>query len=211
MACSCKHTSAAAASARRYRYGFNWCSDDDEEPQPGHPVACRTHAQQSTTHTMPPCSLQCVLAAACLLPCLYVCLRTVSVAVQDVRGDIFAFGLCMLELLTLKQLDPQHCLEVPQLLTQVCDWQGQCGSAGAVGSAGAASAAAWLCRNFSRVCCWHGVGCTVSLAAAGVASGLDSNVRLAWSPTAAATYCRAITRVHRMGMYAILWLLTAAA
>jgi hypothetical protein len=39
--------------------------------------------------------------------------------VQDVRGDIFAFGLCMLELLTLKQLDPQHCLEVPQLLQQV--------------------------------------------------------------------------------------------
>jgi hypothetical protein len=38
---------------------------------------------------------------------------------QDVRGDIFAFGLCMLELLTLKQLDPQHCLEVPQLLQQV--------------------------------------------------------------------------------------------
>lgn len=40
---------------------------------------------------------------------------------QDVRGDIFAFGLCMLELLTLKQLDPQHCMEVPQLLTQVTD------------------------------------------------------------------------------------------
>ncbi|WIA17815.1 hypothetical protein OEZ85_009324 [Tetradesmus obliquus] len=40
---------------------------------------------------------------------------------KDVRGDIFAFGLCMLELLTLKQLDPQHCLEVPQLLTQVPD------------------------------------------------------------------------------------------
>jgi hypothetical protein len=44
---------------------------------------------------------------------------------QDVRGDIFAFGLCMLELLTLKQLDPQHCLEVPQLLTQVC-WACNC-------------------------------------------------------------------------------------
>jgi hypothetical protein len=41
------------------------------------------------------------------------------VLLQDVRGDIFAFGLCMLELLTLKQLDPQHCLEVPQLLQQV--------------------------------------------------------------------------------------------
>eukprot|EP00775_Hariotina_reticulata_P010225 gene10225-10385_t len=40
---------------------------------------------------------------------------------KDVRGDIFAFGLCMLELLTLKQLDPQHCMEVPQLLTQVTD------------------------------------------------------------------------------------------
>jgi WNK lysine deficient protein kinase len=39
--------------------------------------------------------------------------------VQDVRNDIFAFGLCMLELLTLKQLDPQHYGEVPQLLTQV--------------------------------------------------------------------------------------------
>eukprot|EP00878_Enallax_costatus_P002563 GHUV01002745.1.p1 GENE.GHUV01002745.1~~GHUV01002745.1.p1 ORF type:complete len:420 (+),score=112.99 GHUV01002745.1:443-1702(+) len=40
---------------------------------------------------------------------------------KDVRGDIFAFGLCMLELLTLKQLDPQHCMEVPQLLEQVHD------------------------------------------------------------------------------------------
>lgn len=40
-------------------------------------------------------------------------------ASQDVRSDIFAFGLCMLELLTLKQLDPQHCVEVPQLLQQV--------------------------------------------------------------------------------------------
>lgn len=39
--------------------------------------------------------------------------------VQDVSNDIFAFGLCMLELLTLKQLDPQHCVEVPQLLQQV--------------------------------------------------------------------------------------------
>jgi hypothetical protein len=38
---------------------------------------------------------------------------------QDVSNDIFAFGLCMLELLTLKQLDPQHCVEVPQLLQQV--------------------------------------------------------------------------------------------
>lgn len=41
---------------------------------------------------------------------------------QDVRGDIFAFGLCMLELLTLKQLDPQHCMEVPQLLSQVSEF-----------------------------------------------------------------------------------------
>jgi hypothetical protein len=45
--------------------------------------------------------------------------------VQDVRGDIFAFGLCMLELLTLKQLDPQHCMEVPQLLTQVGSSRGR--------------------------------------------------------------------------------------
>lgn len=34
-------------------------------------------------------------------------------------SDIFAFGLCMLELLTLKQLDPQHCGDVQQLLQQV--------------------------------------------------------------------------------------------
>lgn len=45
---------------------------------------------------------------------------------QDVRGDIFAFGLCMLELLTLKQLDPQHCMEVPQLLSQVTGQQKAC-------------------------------------------------------------------------------------
>jgi hypothetical protein len=51
---------------------------------------------------MPSCA---VCACACVL--------------QDVRNDIFAFGLCMLELLTLKQLDPQHCVEVPQLLQQV--------------------------------------------------------------------------------------------
>eukprot|EP00879_Flechtneria_rotunda_P000685 GHRR01000802.1.p1 GENE.GHRR01000802.1~~GHRR01000802.1.p1 ORF type:complete len:419 (+),score=136.04 GHRR01000802.1:1609-2865(+) len=40
---------------------------------------------------------------------------------KDVRGDVFAFGLCMLELLTLKQLDLQHCMEVPELLQQVTD------------------------------------------------------------------------------------------
>ncbi len=50
------------------------------------------------------------------------CLLGVLFLLQDVRGDIFAFGLCMLELLTLKQLDPQHCMEVPQLLEQVRDW-----------------------------------------------------------------------------------------
>jgi WNK lysine deficient protein kinase len=35
--------------------------------------------------------------------------------------DIFAFGLCMLELLTLKQLDPQHCTDVDAVLDMVPD------------------------------------------------------------------------------------------
>lgn len=35
--------------------------------------------------------------------------------------DIFAFGLCMLELLTLKQLDPQHCENHQQALQEVQD------------------------------------------------------------------------------------------
>eukprot|EP00798_Chlamydomonas_sp_ICE-L_P006588 gene6588-3241_t len=34
---------------------------------------------------------------------------------MDQSGDVFAFGLCLLELLTLKQFDPQHCV----------DWEGQ--------------------------------------------------------------------------------------
>uniref|UniRef100_A0A7R9YT53 non-specific serine/threonine protein kinase n=1 Tax=Chlamydomonas euryale TaxID=1486919 RepID=A0A7R9YT53_9CHLO len=35
--------------------------------------------------------------------------------------DIFAFGLCMLELLTLKQLDPQHCSNWGELMDEVQD------------------------------------------------------------------------------------------
>ncbi len=35
--------------------------------------------------------------------------------------DIFAFGLCMLELLTLKQLDPQHCEDLQVVLSEVQD------------------------------------------------------------------------------------------
>mmetsp|Transcript_6364 Transcript_6364/g.14117 ORF Transcript_6364/g.14117 Transcript_6364/m.14117 type:complete len:417 (-) Transcript_6364:790-2040(-) len=35
--------------------------------------------------------------------------------------DIFAFGLCMLELLTLKQLDPQHCTNWEDVLAEVSD------------------------------------------------------------------------------------------
>lgn len=35
--------------------------------------------------------------------------------------DIFAFGLCMLELITLKQLDPQHCESWRQYLEDVTD------------------------------------------------------------------------------------------
>lgn len=37
----------------------------------------------------------------------------------DTSSDIFAFGLCMLELLTLKQLDPQHCPELEPLLQEL--------------------------------------------------------------------------------------------
>ncbi|KAI8464734.1 MAG: kinase-like domain-containing protein [Monoraphidium minutum] len=40
---------------------------------------------------------------------------------HDVRTDIFAFGLCMLELLTLKQLDPQHSGDPLVLLGEVAD------------------------------------------------------------------------------------------
>jgi WNK lysine deficient protein kinase len=40
---------------------------------------------------------------------------------HDVRSDIFAFGLCMLELLTLKQLDPQHTADTAALLGEVTD------------------------------------------------------------------------------------------
>lgn len=40
---------------------------------------------------------------------------------HDVRADIFAFGLCMLELLTLKQLDPQHSGDPLSLLDEVAD------------------------------------------------------------------------------------------
>ena len=36
-------------------------------------------------------------------------------------SDIFAFGLCMLELLTLKELDPQHCGDCKSSLAEVTD------------------------------------------------------------------------------------------
>lgn len=39
----------------------------------------------------------------------------------DTSVDVFAFGLCMLELITLKQLDPQHCSNWPELLQDVAD------------------------------------------------------------------------------------------
>ncbi|KAG2496927.1 hypothetical protein HYH03_004933 [Edaphochlamys debaryana] len=41
--------------------------------------------------------------------------------VFDTSVDVFAFGLCMLELITLKQLDPQHCSNWPDLLAEVQD------------------------------------------------------------------------------------------
>jgi len=40
---------------------------------------------------------------------------------KDPRVDVFAFGLCMLELLTLKQLDPQHYSDYRDLVTEVQD------------------------------------------------------------------------------------------
>ncbi|GBF94812.1 hypothetical protein Rsub_07984 [Raphidocelis subcapitata] len=40
---------------------------------------------------------------------------------HDVRTDIYAFGLCMLELLTLKQLDPQHTADTGEVLQEVTD------------------------------------------------------------------------------------------
>jgi len=39
----------------------------------------------------------------------------------DTASDIFAFGLCLLELLTLKQLDPQHCNDYHALLADMPD------------------------------------------------------------------------------------------
>lgn len=39
----------------------------------------------------------------------------------DASSDIFAFGLCILELLTLKQLDPQHCAEWPEVVAEIPD------------------------------------------------------------------------------------------
>ncbi|PNW83006.1 hypothetical protein CHLRE_06g302800v5 [Chlamydomonas reinhardtii] len=42
-------------------------------------------------------------------------------AAFDTSVDVFAFGLCMLELITLKQLDPQHCSNWPDLLADVVD------------------------------------------------------------------------------------------
>ena len=40
---------------------------------------------------------------------------------MDASTDIFAFGLCILELLTLKQLDPQHCDDWQRLVADVGD------------------------------------------------------------------------------------------
>mmetsp|Transcript_18095 Transcript_18095/g.31006 ORF Transcript_18095/g.31006 Transcript_18095/m.31006 type:complete len:475 (+) Transcript_18095:223-1647(+) len=42
-------------------------------------------------------------------------------SLHDPSADIFAFGLCMLELLTLKQLDPQHCHNLQDLINEVQD------------------------------------------------------------------------------------------
>lgn len=39
----------------------------------------------------------------------------------DTATDIYAFGLCMLELVTLTQLDLQHCTDVQKLLAEVPD------------------------------------------------------------------------------------------
>lgn len=39
----------------------------------------------------------------------------------EAESDIYAFGLCILELLTLKQLDPQHCEQWPELVAELQD------------------------------------------------------------------------------------------
>lgn len=49
------------------------------------------------------------------------CVNGPGASTFDTASDIFAFGLCMLELLTLKQLDPQHCPDVQQLINEVQD------------------------------------------------------------------------------------------
>lgn len=60
----------------------------------------------------------------------------------DAATDIFAFGLCLLELLTLKQLDPQHCNDYEDLLAEVPDEDS---------------------RHFVRVSGWLGGGQTASI------------------------------------------------
>jgi WNK lysine deficient protein kinase len=44
---------------------------------------------------------------------------------SSMADDVFAFGLCMLELFTLKQLDAQHCQEWPQYLSDIPDEEAQ--------------------------------------------------------------------------------------
>ncbi len=90
--------------------------------------------------------------------------------IKDVRTDIFAFGLCMLELLTLKQLDPQHFADLRQLIEEVGDEEARTFIASCVGLAplnGSSSAAesgsgagectcyaSGLCSFGRAVCCW---------------------------------------------------------
>ena len=63
---------------------------------------------------------------------------------HDVRADIFAFGLCMLELLTLKQLDPQFAGDAAALLREVADGEAREFIAHCVGPAEERPAAAQL-------------------------------------------------------------------
>ncbi len=44
-----------------------------------------------------------------------------STSHYDTASDVYAFGLCMLELLTLKQVDQQHCSDVHTTLAEVGD------------------------------------------------------------------------------------------
>lgn len=60
-----------------------------------------------------------------LLPKRYETGDQTHTAMTSSEDDVFAFGLCMLELFTLKQLDAQHCHDWPNYLSDIPDEEAQ--------------------------------------------------------------------------------------